>query len=194
MLKKLSALATAGAALALGACAGHYAGSNGASYTLPGMPDLRITATLPNTSPVAISENLPMDLGVIDDTFWGATLGGFTQTQYSQALGFPPNTKLTITNISSSIPHTLNVIAKIAGPPATFPASPTLLTTAHGKVFKKGYRSGTIMPGKSVSVTLAKKGIYLIGCAFHYKSAGMRDVVVVATNATPGPEASPPPR
>jgi plastocyanin len=194
MLRKLSALAVTGAALALGACAGHYAGANGASYTLPGMPDLRVTATLPNTTPIAISENLPSDLGVIDDAFWSANLGGFTQQQYSQALGFPPGTKLTITNISGSVPHTLNVIGEIKGPPANFPSNPTLPTTAHGKVLKKGYRSGVISAGKSVSVTLAKKGIYLIGCAFHYKSFGMRDVVVVSTNATPGPEATPPAR
>jgi plastocyanin len=192
MFKKLAALAVAIGAAALAACAGHYAG--GAGSSLPGMPDLRVTATLPDGTPIAISENLPSDLGTIDDPHWSATVGGFTQQQYSQVLGIPPGTMLTITNISGSIPHTLNVIGEIKKPPANFPANPTLPTTAHGTVLKKGYRSGVITPGKSVSITMAKKGIYLIGCAFHYKSFGMRDVVVVAANATPGPEATPPGR
>jgi plastocyanin len=192
MLKKISALAVAMAAAALAACAGHYGAGN--STTLPGMPDLRVTATLPDGTPVAISENLPSSLGTIDDPHWSATVGGFTQEQFSQVLGFPPGTMLTITNISGSIPHTLNVIGTTKKPPANFPANPSLPTSAKGKVLKKGYRSGVIMPGKSVSVTMAKKGIYLIGCAFHYKSFGMRDVVVVAAGATPGPEATPPGR
>jgi plastocyanin len=192
MVRKVAVLAVAVAAAALAACAARDGATN--SYTLPGMPDLRITATLPNGAPIAISENLPSDLGTIDDTFWGATVGGFTQQQFSQALGFPPGTMLTITNVSGSIPHTFNVIEEIKGPPANFPANPTLPTSAHGTVLKKGYRSGVISPGKSVSVTMAKKGIYLIGCAFHYKEFGMRDVVVVATNATPGPQATAPTR
>lgn len=194
MFKKLSALAVAVVATTLAACASHYAGSNSAGSSLPGMPDLRVTATLPNGSPIAISENLPSDLGTINDPHWSATVGGFTQETYSQVLGFPPGTMLTITNISGSIPHTFNVIAKIKKPPASFPSNPTLSTSAHGKILKKGYRSGVISPGKSVTVKLAKKGTYLIGCAFHYKSEGMRDVVVVSANATPGPEATPPVR
>ena len=194
MLKKPVAVAALIASAALAACAGQN-GNAGTSYTLPNMPDLKITAKLPNTSPIAISENLPADLGNIDDPTWNATVGGFTQEQYSQVLGFPPGTMLTITNINSQgIPHTLNVISKIKKPPANFPANPTLPTSANGSILKKNYRSGAIMAGKSVTVSLAAKGIYLIGCAFHYKSDGMRDVVVVEAGATPGPQATPPPR
>jgi plastocyanin len=194
MFKKLAALGVAIGAAALAACAGHGSGTGETGSTLPGMPDLRVTATLPDGTPVAIKENLPSDLGTIDDPHWSATVGGFTQQQYSQVLGIPPGTMLTINNISGSIPHTLNVIGEIKKPPASFPANPTLPTTAHGTVLKKGYRSGVITPGKTVSVTMAKNGIYLIGCAFHYKSFGMRDVVVVSADATPGPEATPPGR
>jgi len=61
----------------------------------------------------------------------------------------------------------------------------------HGNL-QTGYASGPIKPGKSVKVTLVKAGIYLIGCAFHYKE-GMRDVLVVAPHAAPGPQATPPP-
>lgn len=191
MLKKPVALAVAIAAAALAACASQ-SGNGTASFTLPNMPDLKMTAKLPNGTTNYIHEELPFEgLGTIDDTFWGATLGGFTQQQYSQALGFPPGTQLTITNISTSIHHTLNYVAKIKGPPANFPSNPKLPTTPHGTVMKKGFASGSINPGSTVSVLLKKKGIYLIGCAFHY-SSGMHTVLVVAPNATPGPQATPP--
>lgn len=190
------------AALMLAACGAQNTAAGNGTYTLPGMPDIALRATLPDGTqwkPPAgsgsISEELPGEgLGTIDDTYWGATLGGFTQMKYSQALGFPPKTKITLTNISSSISHTLNVVAKIKGPPAKFPQSPKLTTepAGNGKL-KTGYASGVISPGKSVTLTLAKAGIYLIGCAFHY-GEGMRDVLVVKAKATPGPEATPPAR
>jgi plastocyanin len=55
---------------------------------------------------------------------------------------------------------------------------------------QKGYASGAIQPGKSVTVVLSKPGNYLIGCAFHYHE-GMQDVIVVKKNATPGPQGTP---
>jgi plastocyanin len=196
MSRKLAALLVASAAAALAACAGHY-GSNAANTSaLPSMSDLAITARIPQPGATTgtISEELPAEgLGTVDDTYWGATLGGYTQQTYSQALGFPPGTKLTIKNISTSFHHTLNVVAKIKGPPADFPESPTLSQEPSGGKLKKGYASGVINPGSSVTVTLGKAGIYLIGCAFHYHE-GMQDVFVVAKGATPGPQATKPPQ
>jgi plastocyanin len=196
MSRKISALSVAIAALVLAACAGGGGGSaaNGGSTTLPGMPDLAITATLPNGKTGTIGEELPGEgLGTIDDTFWSATLGGFTQQEFSQALGFPPGTKITLTNLSKDVTHTLDFVAKIKGPPANFPPDPKLPVDASGGKFKKGYASGPISPGKSVTITLAKSGIYLIGCAFHY-SEGMHTVLVIGKGATPGPQATPPAR
>lgn len=191
------------AALILAACgAQSSAAGNGSNYTLPGMPDLALRATLPDGTqwkPPAgtgsISEELPSEgLGTVNDSYWQATLGGFTQEKYSQALGFPPKTKITLTNISGGISHTLDVVEKISGPPANFPQGPKLSMGAQGNgKLKKGYASGVIAPGKSVSLVLAKPGIYLIGCFFHY-GEGMRDVLVVSAKATPGPEATPPAR
>ncbi len=203
MSGKLAALSVALAAAALAACGGHYGSSvasNDSTFTLPGMPDLRMTATNPDGSNALVSrdatgtvmEELPAEgLGTIKDPFWQATLGGYTQQTYSQALGFAPRTKLTIKNISPVNDHTLNVVKKIAGPPANFPSNPTLLKTASGGKLQKGYRSGIIPWGGSVSVTLGKPGIYLFGCAFHYH-AGMQDVFVVHAGATPGPQATKP--
>ncbi|HZV77260.1 MAG TPA: hypothetical protein VFF63_05865 [Candidatus Babeliales bacterium] len=194
MSRKLIAISIAAGAVALAACAAHNdaTGANG-TYALPGMPDLVMRVTLPNGKTGAIGEELPGEgLGTIDDSFWSATLGGYTQEKFSQALGFPKGTKITLTNLSTDIEHTLNVVEEIKGPPADFPASPNLPLGPDGNgKLKAGYASGPIMPGKSVSLTLAKNGIYLIGCHFHYHE-GMQDVLVVAADATPGPQGTPP--
>ena len=198
MFKRYAALTVAIAAAALAACAGSNGGgtaSSGAtSYVLPGMGDLKITATLPNGSTSTASEELPTEgLGTVKDPHWKATLGGYTQQQFSQALGFPTGTKLTIQNISKNLMHTLNVVKKVKRPPAKFPSSPTLSQQPSGGPLGKGYASGSISPGKSVTVTLSKPGNYLIGCAFHYHE-GMQDVIVVKANATPGPQGTAPAR
>lgn len=196
MFKKYAALAVVVAAAALAACGGANGGgaaSGGAtSYVLPGMGDLKFTAHLPNGSSNTVSEELPNEgLGTVMDPHWKATLGGYTQQQFSQALGFPTGTVITIQNISKNINHTLNVVKKIKRPPAKFPSSPTLSQSPSGGPLQKGYASGVINAGKSVTVTLSKPGNYLIGCAFHYHE-GMQDVIVVKANATPGPQGTPP--
>jgi plastocyanin len=193
MSRKLAALSVALAATILAACAGRLGGPSGSNTTgfgMPGMPELTFTATLPNGTGT-VSEELPSEgLGTVHDSHWQATLGGFTQQQFSQALGFPPGTKLTIKNISHSISHTLNVVKKIAGPPANFPPNPILSMNPSGGKLQKGYASGVIKPGGSVTVTLGRAGNYLIGCAFHYHE-GMQDVFVVHNGATPGPQGTP---
>lgn len=194
MAKKLIALVVALAGLAVAACGGiggHSAG--GGTTMLPSIDsDLLVDAVLPKN---AIGEELPTEgVGSIKSKKWVALLGGFTQTTYSQALGFPPGTKITIHNLSKSITHTLDVVKVITKPPAIFPSSPKLSVPAKGAgKLEAGYASGPIKPGKTVTVTLEKAGIYLIGCAFHYHE-GMRDVLVVEPHATPGPQATPAPR
>lgn len=195
MFGKFAALSVALAALALVACGGRYGNStasNGTAFTLPGMPDMTFTARQPDPKTGNITEKKPSEgLGTIMDPHWKATLGGYTQQQFSQALGFAPGTVLTITNGSKSLPHTLNVVKKIRKAPAKFPPNPTLLLSPSGGKLQKGYASGQISPGKTVMVTLGKAGIYLIGCYFHYHE-GMQDVFVVKAHATPGPQATPP--
>jgi plastocyanin len=193
MSKRIAALFFAIGAAMLAACAGHSSpsASGDGSVLLPSFDkNLLVVATLPKNT---IGEELPGEgLGTIDDSFWSATLGGFTQSSFSQALGFSPGTTVTLTNLSTSVTHTLDYVKKIKRPPAKFPANPNLPVTGHGNgVFGKGYASGPISPGKSVTIKLSKAGIYLFGCAFHYKE-GMHDVIVIKPNATPGPEATPP--
>ncbi|MGA8534872.1 MAG: hypothetical protein WB615_12260 [Candidatus Tumulicola sp.] len=194
MLKKHLAFSLIVAGAILVACTGHAGGGNvvppNGSVALPPMGDLAMTATLPKDT---VGEELPSaGLGTFNSPFWKATIGGFTQTQYSQTLGFPTGTKITLRNLSKTTPHTLNVLEDIKGPPAKFPGNPTLKTTPAGQgILQVGFRSGILQPGKSVTITLSKAGTYLIGCAFHYHE-GMRDVFVVAKNAKPGQQATPP--
>src|SRR5579862_251966 len=96
MFKKYAALTLVVAAAALAACGGNGGGAaSGAatSYVLPGMGDLKFTATLPNGTSSTVSEELPGEgIGTVKDSHWQATLGGYTQQQFAQALGFPTGT------------------------------------------------------------------------------------------------------
>ncbi len=195
MLRKLIAVGLAVAGLAVSACGGHANNGNvipmgGNTVMLPSFDnDLVVFAKVPKDT---IGEELPGEgLGSIKSPKWNATLGGFTQQKFSQKLGFPPGTKITIRNLSKNVTHTFDVVKEISGPPAHFPKNPNLSIKAkgHGKL-EAGYASGPIKPGKSVTVTLVKKGTYLIGCAFHYH-LGMHDVIQVAKHALPGAQATP---
>lgn len=130
-------------------------------------------------------------IGVEDDPVWG-TVSGYTQNKTSQVLAYPPGATVAVTNLSSSTPHTLNVIAVASSPPANWPQNPSLSFYPSGNgVLGSSYASGTINPGKSVKIKLTNPGTYLIGCAFHYIEFAMRDVIEVVAGATPGPTASP---
>ena len=132
-------------------------------------------------------------IGVENDPTWG-TVSGYTQNATSQVMAFPPGSKITVKNLSTTTPHTLNVVTVSSGPPANFPPSPSLSFSPKGNgVLAAGYASGTINQGSTLTLTLSKVGIYLIGCAFHYVEFHMRDVIQVEAGATPGPTASPGP-
>ncbi|MBV8066895.1 MAG: SCO family protein, partial [Candidatus Eremiobacteraeota bacterium] len=148
----------------------------------------------PTLPPSAIGVGIPSaKMGVENDPAWG-TIGGYTEQQTSQVLAFPPGVTITIKNLSSNTPHTLNVLAQTNGPPPNWPKNPSLSFSPGGNgVLSTSYASGILNPGASVTVKLSNPGIYLIGCAFHYVSNAMRDVIQVVAGATPGPTASPGP-
>jgi plastocyanin len=188
-MQRFGTLTALAAVCALAACGGGTGSAtapaqDGNMLSMPLGQDMVIDAKLPKNT---IGEELPSEgVGTEKDPLWG-TVGGYTQTAKAQVLAFPPGTKITIRNLSKSLPHTLDVVMKAGKPPAKFPLNPSLPIMAQGGgVLAVGYASGTIEPGKSVTVTLSKKGTYLIGCAFHY-SEGMQDVIEVNAKATPGP-------
>lgn len=140
----------------------------------------------------AIGVGIPTGkIGVENDPVWG-TVSGYTQSQTSQVLAFAPGATITIQNLSSTTPHTLNVIGQVAKPPVNWPKNPSFsFSPSGGGVLGTNYASGTLNAGATVTVTLSNPGIYLIGCAFHYIEFSMRDVIQVVAGATPGPTASP---
>jgi plastocyanin len=187
-MKKYGGILLIATVCALAACGGSgniptNTGGNAAVTQSLGM-GTTLKFTLPSKT---IGEELPGEgVGTEQDPTWGL-VGGFTQTTKAQVLAFPPGTKLTIMNLSNSITHTLNFVKKVKKPPAKFPANPSLSISAMGNgIFGKGYASGPISAGKSVTMMLSKPGNYLIGCAFHYHE-GMQDVIRVNAKATPGP-------
>jgi protein SCO1 len=177
----LGMLSVAVAACTNGGGLGSIGGTGGGGSPSP-LPSSAIGVAIPTGK-----------IGVENDPVWG-TVGGYTQQQTSQVLAFAPGVKITIQNLSSTTPHTLNVIAKTNGPPPEWPKNPSLTFSPRGNgVLDNGYASGSLNPGASVTVKLSNPGIYLIGCAYHYISNSMRDVIEVTTGATPGPTASPGP-
>ncbi len=185
MLRKPALWLATLAAAAFAAC------TNGGGLGSPGGSGGATPSPLPSAG---IGAGIPTGkIGVENDPVWGM-VSGYTQTQTSQVLAYPPGAKITIENLSSTTPHTLNVIAQTGGPPPKWPQNPTLSFSPMGHgVLGTGYASGSLDPGASVQVTLSDPGIYLIGCAYHYVEFNMRDVIEVVAGATPGPTASPGP-
>ncbi len=159
---------------------GSIAGSGGGGGSPSPLPSAAIGLGIPTGK-----------IGVENDPAWG-TVSGYTQSQTSQVLAFPPGAKITVKNLSASTPHTLSVIGTASAPPAQFPQNPSLSFYPSGKgILGPTYGSGTLNGGDSVTIALANPGIYLIGCAYHYVELSMRDVIEVVAGATPGPTASP---
>lgn len=181
----------AGIAAMLSACGG--GGSSGGGSTLPyggggGGP----TPTPPPHNAQVIRVAIPDSaIGTIATTY--GEIGGYTQMSTSQVLGFVPGQKVEIENAqSTSIPHTLGD----TGGNGSFPSSANLSlsrNTPNGGKLKHGFQTGTLQAGDLVGPFTLQQGVYFIGCAYHYQSNQMRDVLVVAANATPGPQATSPP-
>lgn len=186
MNKHLAALLIAGLA-SLTACGG---GGGGGSSTPPSMGGGG-GGTPPPSGVGAQTIGMALPTGAIGsvNTPPFGLVGGYTQSVYSQVVAFPPGTTITLKNLSTNTAHTLNVLSTTG-----FPGSPALSTTASGgTTLAMGFASGAIAPGGTMSITLSTPGTYYIGCAFHYLSNNMRDVVMVSASATPGPQATPQP-
>jgi hypothetical protein len=74
-----------------------------------------------------------------------------------------------------------------------FTGAPTSLTAAGGSTIATGFTTGTVNGGALIGPFTLTAGTFFVGCAYHYVSENMRTVLVVAANATPGPQATPPP-
>jgi len=87
------------------------------------------------------------------------------------------------TNVDSSLPHTGSLLGdatkKSAPWPSTFTGSSNA-SKAGTDISTTDFSTGTIDPGGSSAVyTASVPGFYMFGCAFHYISHGMRDIIIV---------------
>lgn len=177
-------MACAALAAILAACGGY--GGGGSGYTPPGGGGG--SGGPPPVGAMTIGFALPSGaIGTVNTPF--GLIGGYTQQTYSQVIAFPPGTTVTLKNLSSTTPHTLNVLSMTG-----FTSSNLDTTAAGGNVLAAGFRSGAINGGGTMSLKLTNAGTYFVGCAFHYTlTPSMRGVIEVSSNATPGPQATPPP-
>ena len=187
-MKKAVFAASFTAAALLAACGGGGSSSGGASVAPPAVtatPTAVPTATPTVSSQQIITAALPSTaIGAVVDPTYGL-IGGYTQTGYSQTLGFAPGSQVMIRNGQAGVPHTLNVIST-----TSFPVSPTISMTANGTTLDANFASGMIAGGGLIGPFTLASGTYYVGCAFHYSSANMRTVIKVAANAAPGPAAT----
>lgn len=183
------------ASAALAACGG----GGGGGYNPPagggtgggnGTTGGTVATTPPPVAPLTIGVSLPTsEIGVVNDPTYGI-VGGYTQQSFSQVLGFAPGAQVSIKNLSSTLPHTLNVLSTTA-----FPASGTAISAgaSGGSTIASGFGSGNIAAGATVGPFTLSAGVYYIGCAYHYSSNGMRSALVVSSTAVPGVQATPQP-
>jgi hypothetical protein len=119
-------------------------------------------------------------------------IGGYTQDVTSQVLGFSPGQQVMIANAQAAggPPHTLG---DTGGQSFGATPPPLSMSPVGGSTLSPGFQTGTLNPGQSIGPITLSAGTYYVGCAYHYSTLGMRDVLIVAANAQPGPEATPPP-
>lgn len=175
------------AVAALTACSGGGSGG-GNRIPVPAPTATPVATAPPPSSQQVISLALPTtSIGRETDPIFGA-VAGYTQAIYSQVLGFVPGARVMIRNGDALRPHTLGDTGAAsfpAGQPATLSPTGTGTTT-----FAAGWQSGNLNSNAMIGPITLQTGTYFIGCAYHYASDGMRDVLVVAANATPGPQAT----
>lgn len=172
---------------ALAACGGGGGSGGGGGGNPPPGP-----TNSPRSTQQVVLIALPTSaMGYFNSAY--GTIGGYTQNSTSQVLGFSPGQQVMFQNAQSTgggaPPHTLGDTGA-----QSFIANPPLSTTGTGgNTFAPGYQTGTLNPGQSIGPVTLTAGTYYLGCAYHYSSLGMRDVLIVAPNAQPGPSGTPPP-
>ena len=173
-------------------------GGGGGGGTTPAAATTATPTSAPTVAATAAPQVITMALpttaiGTETDPTYGL-IAGYTEAVYSQVLAFVPNAVVMFVNgqpAASAVPHTLDVISATNGS-TTFPANPTLATTASGgSALAAGFNSGTINAGTTIGPITLTAGTYFIGCGYHYASNGMKTVLVVGAAATPGPQATP---
>jgi hypothetical protein len=178
-------------AASIAACGGSTSGPMNLPLRTPVPTGAPVSTPAPTTGPstqqvVTMAEPDTAIGSVVTPTF--GLVGGYTQQTYSQVLGFAPGSQIMIRNGQAAVPHTFSVISTTG-----FVGAPTSLTASGGSTIAAGFNTGTVNGGTLIGPFTLSAGTFFVGCVFHYASENMRTVLVVAANATPGPQATPPP-
>jgi hypothetical protein len=176
-------------AASIAACGGGGSSSGGTPYqppraTTPAPPPGPVVS--PSTQQVVTMAEPDTAIGTIVDPNFNVLVGGYTRQSYSQVLGFAPGSQIMLRNGQSAVPHTLSVLSSTG-----FVGTPSA-TAAGGSTIGTGFATGVVNGGALIGPFTLTAGTYFVACAFHYVSENMRTVLVVAANATPGPQATPP--
>jgi plastocyanin len=115
---------------------------------------------------------------------YGAVLGYFKSgAKKSAVVTIPLGSSVVFTNVDTALPHTGSLLGdaskKSAPWPSTFTGSGTQ-SAAGTDISATDFSTGTLSPGSSsLTYTANVPGFYMFGCAFHYVSHEMRDVIIV---------------
>ena len=185
---RLKVVFTAAAMIALAGC-----GSQSTSATTPMLPASHAFAPAPAQLLAVNDDSITVKkVGVrltgeqsFNSPTYGLVLGYFKgkTSTLSQIVKLPASTPVVFFNVDTLHPHTASFLGDAtmqgANWPTTFNGSstPSPAGTAIGTT---NWSTGAMVPGgKSKKYTTGSPGFYMIGCAFHYDSNGMRTVIIV---------------
>lgn len=177
------------AALLLAGCSAH---GSSASPVVP-------SPVQPNVTNVGVADD-----GVVPDTATTAKVGirlngetPFMSPRYGQVLGYFKgkvsttsqvvslfaDTPVRFFNVDASFPHTASFLGDATRNSAPWPQSfngSSTASPAGTPIGTTNWSTGSLLPGgRSKLYNTGMPGFYMIGCAFHYNTHGMRTVVIV---------------
>lgn len=116
---------------------------------------------------------------------YGQVLGYFkgTASKTSKVVTIPLGSSVVFSNVDSQLPHTASLLGDATKKSAPWPSSFTGSSSqspAGTDISTASFSTGTMSAGKSsLTYTASVPGFYMFGCAFHYVSHEMRDVIIV---------------
>jgi plastocyanin len=138
---------------------------------------------IPNRTPV-VGIRLTGETAFTSPTY-GRVQGYFKgkKSMTAQVVTLSPNVPVVFASVDSSLTHTAsflgNATASSAPWPSTFTGSEAQ-SQAGTAIGTAKFSTGPLSPGKkSLTYNTGAPGFYMIGCAFHYVSSGMRTVIIV---------------
>ena len=185
---RLKVVFTAAAMMALAGC-----GSQSMSAAPPAMPASHGVAPAPAQMLDVNDDSITVKkVGVrltgeqsFNSPTYGLVLGYFKgkTSTLSQVVTLPASTPVVFFNVDTLHPHTASFLGDASMQGANWPSSfngsstPSAAGTAIGTT---NWSTGAMAPGgKSKKYSTGSPGFYMIGCAFHYNSNGMRTVIIV---------------